>query len=251
MAKKKPVPLKDENLLSIDDLYARLQAIEDAVKDMNRENDESLGNSIDYGNQGCAIDTEQFGKLVATAIESYLKAHQDKVVVEGEMPIAKQVRAVLEDYKKAFLQLQKEHQAPQGGSSKNQPSPIHEGVVVPSGVTKPEKPTNRKDTFYYWLYRLPWYQIRMLFASRYVRWWFCTILFCVWLTSVFLTCIIATDNAKMHKVQEKYVLLRELARSNRDWADKADYIEFLYSDEEEHKKEIEDLWELRRKRIYH
>ena len=52
----------------------------------------------------------------------------------------------------------------------------------------------------------------------------------------------------MHKVQEKYVLLREFARSNRDWTDKADYIEFLYSDGEEHQKDIEMLWEMRRKR---
>ena len=74
-------------------------------------------------------------------------------------------------------------------------------------------------------------------------------MFCVWLTSVFLTCIIATDNAKMHKVQEKYVLLREFTKSNRDWADKADYIEFLYTDEVEHREEIDMLWEMRRKRL--
>ena len=147
------------------------------------------------------------------------------------------------------MQLQKEHQASQVGSSQKQPLPIHEGVVPPSGVTKPEKPTNRKDTFYYWLYRLPWYQIRALFASRYFRWWLCTILFCIWLTSIFLTSIIAYDNAKFRPVQEKYVLLREFARPNQEWAEKADYIEYLYSDEEEHKKEIEDLWEQRRKRL--
>lgn len=47
------------------------------------------------------------------------------------------------------------------------------------------------------------------------------------------------------------MLLREFARTNRDWADKVDYVEFLYSDEEEHKKEIEDLWEKRRKRLSH
>lgn len=93
------------------------------------------------------------------------------------------------------------------------------------------------------------YHIQAFFASRYVRWWLCTILFCVWLTSAFLTCIIAIDNAKMHKVQEKYVLLREFAKSNSDWADKADYIELLYSDEDEHQKDIGMLWEMRRKRM--
>ena len=45
------------------------------------------------------------------------------------------------------------------------------------------------------------------------------------------------------------MLLREFARSNKDLADKADYIEFLYSDEDEHPKEIDVLWEQRQKRL--
>lgn len=249
MAKKKPVPLKNEKILSIDDLYARLQTIEDAVKDMNRMSDESLGNNNDHGNQRCAIDTEQFGKLVATAMGDYQKAHQDKNVVDGEKSTAKQVEEVLEEYKKALLQLQKERQTSQRDSSKTQPSPIHERIVAPSGITKPEKPTRKKDLFGYWLYCLPWYQIRTLLASRYFRWWLCCILFCIWLTSIFLTCIIAYDNAKLRPVQEKYVLLREYARPNQQWAEKADYIEYLYSDKEEHQKDIEMLWEQRHKRL--
>ena len=163
--------------------------------------------------------------------------------------MAKQVRAVLEEYKKALLQLQKQSQPSQGGQSQAQPLLIHEGFAAPSGITKPEKPTKWKDMIGYWLCFLPWFHIWAFFASRYARWWFCTILFCVWLISVFLTFIIATDNAKMHKVQEKYVLLREFARLNSDWADKADYIEFLYSDEDEHQKDIDMLWEMRRKRL--
>ena len=144
--------------------------------------------------------------------------------------------------------MQKQSQPSQGGITQTQPLAIHEGFIAPSGITKSEKPTKWKNMIGYWLYFLPWYHIRAFFASRYVRLWFLNILFCVWLTSVFLTCIFATDNAKMHKVQEKYVQLREFAKPNRDWADKVDYIEFLYSDEEEHQKDIEMLWEMRRKR---
>ena len=92
MAKKRPVPLKDEQQYTIDDLYAKLQDIEDAVKSMNQESDESLGNRADHSNQECAIDAEQFTKLVAVAMDNYLKAHQDKVVMEGEKPMSKQVR---------------------------------------------------------------------------------------------------------------------------------------------------------------
>lgn len=45
------------------------------------------------------------------------------------------------------------------------------------------------------------------------------------------------------------MLLRKFARPNNDWADKADYIEFLYTDEVEHREDIDELWEMRRKRM--
>ena len=49
--------------------------------------------------------------------------------------------------------------------------------------------------------------------------------------------------------EKKYVLLREFARPNKEWAEKADYIEFLYTDEAEHLEDIQRLWENRRKRL--
>ena len=45
------------------------------------------------------------------------------------------------------------------------------------------------------------------------------------------------------------MLLREFARPNEEWAKKADYIEFLYTDEAEHQAEIQRLWVNRRKRL--
>lgn len=66
-------------------------------------------------------------------------------------------------------------------------------------------------------------------------------MFCVWLTSTFLTCLIAHDNARLNTINEKYVLLREFARPNKEWARKADYIEFLYTDEAEHQEEIQRI----------
>ena len=57
------------------------------------------------------------------------------------------------------------------------------------------------------------------------------------------------DNARLNIINEKYVLLREFARPNEEWAKKADYIEFLYTDEAEHQAEIQRLWVNRRKRL--
>ena len=42
-------------------------------------------------------------------------------------------------------------------------------------------------------------------------------------------------------INEKYVLLREFAIPNEEWARKADYIEFLYTDEAEHQEEIQRI----------
>jgi len=53
----------------------------------------------------------------------------------------------------------------------------------------------------------------------------------------------------VHTIQKKYVLLREFARPIQEWADKADYIEYLYTDEAEHQGEIDRLWENRRRRL--
>ena len=73
-------------------------------------------------------------------------------------------------------------------------------------------------------------------------------MFCLWLISIFLTCFIAHDNAQFREAKEKYILLREFCRPDKDMSTKADYIEFLYSDNEENKMDIERLWEQRWKR---
>ena len=86
-------------------------------------------------------------------------------------------------------------------------------------------------------------------TAEYVKWWFRIVMFCIWLTSIFITCLIAHDNARLNTIEKKYVLLREFARPDEEWAKKADYIEFLYTDEAEHQGETERLWENRRKRL--
>ena len=100
----------------------------------------------------------------------------------------------------------------------------------------------------YLFFCVPYYYLRTFFASPYVRRWFRIVMFCLWLTSTFLTCFISYDNTQLRETKEKYILLREFCRPNRDMSTKADYIELLYSDKEEHKVDIERLWEQRRKR---
>lgn len=101
----------------------------------------------------------------------------------------------------------------------------------------------------YVLFQLPWYYLRLFWASRYTRWCVRAILLCSWFVSVVLTGIIAHDNAQLRETKQKYVLLREFCRSDKDMATKADYIELLYSDKEEYKKNIEKIWEQRSMRL--
>jgi hypothetical protein len=126
---------------------------------------------------------------------------------------------------------------------------IEKGHTNATFITKPERPTSLKGVPGYLFFLLPWYYVRRFFADRYVKWWFRIVMFCVWLTSIFLTCIIAHDNARLNTIEKKYVLLREFASPNKEWAEKADYIEFLYTDEAEYQEERHRLWKNRRKRL--
>ena len=72
------------------------------------------------------------------------------------------------------------------------------------------------------------------------------------LSAVFLCalCIIANDNARLRTIEEKYVLLRDFSRLDDRTSQRADYIEWLYSDEDEHRQEINELWRKRKERLY-
>ena len=71
------------------------------------------------------------------------------------------------------------------------------------------------------------------------------------LSAVFLCalCIIANDNARLRTIEEKYVLLRDFSRLDERTSQRADYIEWLYSDEDEHRNEINELWQMRQQRF--
>ena len=70
-------------------------------------------------------------------------------------------------------------------------------------------------------------------------------------SAVFLCalCIIANDNARLRTIEEKYVLLRDFSRLDDRTSQRADYIEWLYSDEDEHRQEIDELWQQRQQRL--
>ena len=60
-------------------------------------------------------------------------------------------------------------------------------------------------------------------------------------------CIIANDNARLRTIEKKHVLLRDFSHDRT--SQRADYIEWLYSDEDEHRQEIDKLWQQRQQRL--
>lgn len=254
MTKKKNTPLKDEQVYSFDDIYAQLQEIQKAINNKNVQEAHELLSSPVRCNRECTVDSDKLTKSVAGAMDSYMQSHQVKIVKDDEESDTGKVKSLLENYRKELVEIKAQPATPAVTIIDKNIVEAAVTTVIEKGhtnapfIAKPERPTSLKDVPGYLFFLLPWYYVRRFFADRYVKWWFRTVFICLWLISIFLTCFIAYDNAQLHETKEKYILLREFCRSDKDMSTKADYIEYLYSDKEEHKKDIEMLWEQRRKR---
>ena len=76
---------------------------------------------------------------------------------------------------------------------------IHEPLPAKT-VLKPQQPQSTMGMFAYLFLHLPWYHSKCFFTSSYFKHWLIIIMVSVWLVSVFLTCIMAVDNARMHQM---------------------------------------------------
>ena len=251
MAKSKNTPLKDEPLTQYDDLCSK---IDDLVQVVNKQNEylKSVAQHGGYDNEFNYINNEfNVRKTMENAMDEYLQKKNLQIEKTGEDNLLTKAKQVLQDYMDALEDATEVHKRYVECRNKlaNDEKPRDESVQPSVTVQHPQKPRSVKELLAYLFYHLPLYHIRTFTSSQYVRWTLRAILFSVWLISICLTCIIAHDNARLHTVEKKYVLLREFARPNKEWADKADLIEYLYTDEAEHQEAIETLWENRRKRL--
>ena len=73
--------------------------------------------------------------------------------------------------------------------------------------------------------------------------------FAAWIFVLCFLCFIAYENARLRTVEEKYILLRDFSRLDKSTSERADFIEWLYSDEDEHRQKIDTLWQMRRERL--
>lgn len=251
MAKSKNTPLKDEPLAQYDDVCNK---VDDLVKVINQQNKylKSVAQHGGYDSEFNFICNEfNVRQTMENALDEYLQKKNLQIEKPGEDNLLTEAKQVLQEYMDALETATEAHKRYAETRNKLVNDETHRDENVQSFVTvqHPQKPSSVKGLFAYLFYRLPLYYVRIFFSSQYVRWTLRAILFSVWLISICMTCIIALDNAKLHTIQKKYVLLREFVRPHQEWAEKADYIEFLYTDEAEHQEEINRLWANRRKRF--
>ena len=230
--------------------------VDDLVKVVNQQNEylKRIAQHGGYDSEFNYINNEfNVHQTMEDAMDEYLQKKNLQIEKTGEENLLTETKQVLQEYMDALKTATEAHKLYAETRNKLADDETSHDESVQSSVTvqHPQKPNSVKGLFAYLLYRLPSYHVQKFFSSQYVRRTLRAILFSVWLISICLTCIIAHDNAKLHTIQKKYVLLREFARPNQEWADKADYIEFLYTDEAEHQAEIQRLWEIRRKRLKH
>ena len=79
-ARNKQTPLKDESEYNVDDLYQKLDEVLQAINNRNLEEAKKLWNLGDADMAKYALALIDFNKAVATAIEAYLKQHQNRLL---------------------------------------------------------------------------------------------------------------------------------------------------------------------------
>ena len=251
---KRTTPLKDEPIDQVEEICTKFTTLEQAINTQS----EYLKKVAEHGGYDSEFNfiCNEFNvrKTMEEALGEYLRNNKLKfektATGEDELTKAKQL---LEEYGTALKKAVDAADKGNSGEASQTTVVIHEAapsyIEKPQEPERPELPTTVKGLFAYLLLRMPCYYVQKFFSSRHVRWTCRAILFSVWLISISLICIIAHDNARLHTIEKKYVLLREFARQNKEWTHKADLIEYLYTDEAEHKEAIQTLWENRRKRL--
>lgn len=266
MANKKPVPLKDEEIDTFDELQDKLQTCINALNSLSSKNSSQPMDSVDVEKFKADVasaaksavenllddrqkqreekdknDKEKFGitqdEYVGTLSERY------EIVLsrcEGLLNIIEKERALafsLNDrYKKSDDCIKVIGKTLDSICEKL-------GVQAKVGVTQPLMPKTLKEVPSFLLCTIPWYWIRRIWYSRHVRQFALILILCSWALSIGLTLFLARDNADLQKDKKKNTLIRKLTISQPKSAEFVNYVDMVYADEAAHSKEISQLWQ--------
>ncbi len=276
MGNRKVTPLKDEPGTSLEELQIELS---NCIQTIN-----ALSGKIDTLAKPNAIDTsalkDAVGKAAANEVRTLLENRQRKFKEEeeaakakGEITQQEYFQTLTERYEDVltkcialvdFNRKQwpglvnkcEETVRKVGEQSKHNSesltkitSFINKVAGEPHAVCLPPSLPKIKQEVIPFLKQYLLYVVKRLCHSRHVRKLIRLCVYTSWIVTVGTLLFVANDNAKLRTVEKKYILLRDFSRLDERTSKHSDYIEWLYSDEDEHRQEIEKLWQKRQERL--
>lgn len=266
MANKKPVPLKDEEIDTLDELQDKLQTCINALN--------SLSSKI--GSQSTDnLDVEKFKANVASAAKSAVenllndrqKQREEKDKNDKEKfgitqdeymgSLSERYDIVLSRCEGLLNIIEKERALAFSLNDRYKKSDDCIKIIGSTldsictkldvqtnvDVKQPPMPKTLKEVPSFLLCIIPWYWIRRIWYSRHVRQFALILMLCSWALSIGLTLFLAKDNADLQKDKKKNMLIRKLAISQQKTAEFVNYVDMVYADEAAHSKEISQLWQ--------
>ena len=233
MANKKPVPLKDEEIDTLDELQDKLQTCIDALN--------SLSSKIS-SQQIDNLDVEKFKADVASAaksaVENLLKERQkqrDKQNKEDKekygitqdeymSSLSERYDIVLSRCEGLLNIIGKERALAFSLNDRYKKSDDCIKIVGSTldsictkldvqanvGIKQPPMPKTLTEVPSFLLCTIPWYWIKRIWYSRHVRQFAIILMLCSWALSIGLTLFPAKDNASLRKEQEAFSLRQNL-----------------------------------------
>ena len=266
MANKKPVPLKDEAIDTLDELQDKLQTCINALY--------SLSSKI--GSQPTDnLDVEKFKADVASAAKSAVenllndrqKQREEKDKNDKEKfgitqdeymaSLSERYDIVLSRCEGLLNIIEKERALASSLNDRYKKSDECIKIIGSTldsictkldvqtnvDVKQPPMPKTLKEVPSFLLCTIPWYWIRRIWYSRHVRQFAFILMLCSWALSIGLTLFLARDNADLQKDRKKNILIRKFAISQPKTAEFVNYVDMVYSDEAAHSKETNQLWQ--------
>lgn len=272
MTNKKATPLKDEPVGTIDEVREELSACVRAI--------ESLMVKLDKVGGMSDTDKETLrnivGKAAADRVRELLEARQKKFKEEeealkanGQMTTQEYINSLSERYDdvlerlRAFVDLSKIKFKKILDENSNTVKEIYgklENIQslcsVNGGSPATSSPSSSSSlrfsegqSFKEKLKIVALNVAKRIYHSWQMRLLVFLCVFTFWFSSLCIFLLSAGENERLRESHEKYILLRDYSRLYKKWADHADFIEWLYSDKEEHQNEINRLWVIRQNRL--
>lgn len=266
MANKKPVPLKDEEIDTLDELQDKLQTCIDALNSLSSKTGSQPTDNLDVEKFKADVasaaklavenllddrqkqreekdknDKEKFG-ITQDEYMASLSERYDIVLsrCEGLLNIIEKERALASSLNDSY---KKSDECIKIIGSTLDSICTKLDVQTNVDVKQPPMPKTLKEVPSFLLCTIPWYWIRRIWYSRHVRQFAFILMLCSWALSIGLTLFLARDNADLQKDRKKNILIRKFAISQPKTAEFVNYVDMVYSDEAAHSKETNQLWQ--------